>query len=682
MRRHGLFLLVLALWLTAAGRDALDDWIERTDLPPLAVATGAEVLARDGSLLRAFPVADGRWRLDPGPVDPGFVAMLLAYEDRRFYRHAGVDPLAMLRAAGQSLLAGRFVSGGSTLTMQVARLLEEGPTGEIGGKLRQMRVAMALERRLGKAQILDLYLRIAPYGGNLEGIRAATLSWFGKEPRRLTPAQAALMVALPQSPTARRPDRSPDAAWAARNRVLARAAARGVLSRAEADAARDEALPLARRPFPALAPHLTGALHRADPAARRIATTIDPALQRAAEALARRAIRGQAEAVTAALIFADHRTGEVLAHVGAADWTNDRQAGFIDMTAALRSPGSTLKPFVYALAFDDNLAHPETLIEDRPVALGRYAPQNFDRRFRGTVTLRQALTASLNIPAVRLADAVGPARLMALLKRAGAGIRLPGGEPGLAVVLGGAGVSLGDLTQAYAGLASLGQRVDLSPLPGQGGRRRQRLFGPVAAWQVGHMLAGIAPPEGAPPDRIAYKTGTSYGYRDALALGFDGRHVGAVWMGRADGTPVPGAFGGDRAAPVLFELFARVGAPGTPLPPPPPATLMLGNAQLPQPLRHFRAPDQAVADARTGGNAPQMAFPPDGARIEAPSGRLVVKVRDGAPPYTWLANGAPVAVASPDPATEIDLPPGAGFVDLAVIDARGRSAAAQITVLP
>ncbi|MFV0491241.1 MAG: penicillin-binding protein 1C, partial [Pseudorhodobacter sp.] len=531
MRRYGLFLLAFVLWLAAGGRDALDSWIDRTDLPPLTVAISAEVLARDGSLLRAFPVADGRWRLEPGPVDPAFVKMLLTYEDRRFYQHNGVSLLAILRAAGQSLLAGRFVSGGSTLTMQVARLIEEGPTGEIGGKLRQMRVAMALERRLSKVQILDLYLRIAPYGGNLEGIRAATLSWFGKEPRRLTPAQAALMVALPQSPAARRPDRHPNAALKARNRVLARAAARGVLSQAEANAARDEPLPVARRPFPALAPHLTGALHRADPAALHITTTIEPALQRAAEALARRAIQGQAEAVTAALIFADHQTGEILAHVGAADWTNDRQAGFIDMTTALRSPGSALKPFVYALAFDDNLAHPETLIEDRPIAFGRYAPQNFDHRFRGTITLRQALANSLNIPPVQLADAVGPARFLAVLKRAGADIRLPGEEPGLAVVLGGVGISLHDLAQAYAALANLGQRVDLSPSPGRGGERNQRIFGPVAAWQVGDILAQITPPGGIRQSHIAYKTGTSYGHRDALALGFDGRHVGAVWMG-------------------------------------------------------------------------------------------------------------------------------------------------------
>lgn len=681
MKRNGLVWLVLALGLTAAARDGLDGWIAGTDLPPLAVATGTEVVGRDGALLRAFPVADGRWRLDPGAVDPGFTDMLLAYEDRRFWQHGGVDPLALIRAAGQSVLAGRIVSGGSTLTMQTARLLEEGTTGEVRGKLRQMRVALALERRLSKPQILALYLRLAPYGGNLEGIRAATLSWLGKEPRRLTPAESALMIALPQSPAARRPDRSPDAARAARDRVLARAVRGGVLDQGAADAARTEPLPRTRRPFPALAPHLTGALHRADPGAARIATTIDPGLQRAAEALARRAIAGQADQVTAALILADHHTGEILAQVGAAVWTDDRQAGFVDMTTAPRSPGSVLKPFAYALAFDDHIAHPETLIEDRPVAFGRYAPQNFDRRFRGTVTIRQALIASLNIPAVRVADATGPARLAAMLERGGARLVLPRGEaPGLAVVLGGVGVSLRDLAQIYAGLANLGQRVDLSPLPGAGGPRAARMTSRAAAWQVAQILAQVPPPPGAAAGRIAHKTGTSYGHRDTLALGFDGQFVGAVWMGRADGTPVPGAFGGDLAAPILFELFDRARGGAVPLPPPPPEVLMLPTARLPTPLQHFRVPG-AVLTARGGDDAPELAFPPDGAQIEAPSGRLVVKVRDGAPPYTWLANGAPVAVASADTATEIALP-GRGFVDLSVIDARGRSAAARITVLP
>ncbi|WP_415183678.1 penicillin-binding protein 1C [Phaeovulum sp.] len=675
MRRFALIWLVAGLLAFAAARDGFDGWIAATDLPVLQVPVGTEVVARDGSLLRAFPVADGRWRLTPGPVDPDFIALLIAYEDARFYDHAGVDPLAMARAAWQALWAGRIVSGASTLTMQVARLLEEGPTGTLAGKLRQIRVALALERRLSKVDILELYLRLAPYGGNLEGVRAASLAYFGKEPRRLTPAQAALLVALPQSPEARRPDRAPKAAQAARGRVLTRLVADGALSPARAEAATHEAIPRTRRPFPALAPLLTDRLRRAHPEAGRIATTIDPALQRAAEALARRAVAGQGGRVSTAMVFADHRTGEILAEVGTAEWAEDARGGFIDMAQAVRSPGSTLKPFVYALAFDEGLAHPETLIEDRPLAFGSWRPQNFDRHFRGTVSVRDALLMSLNIPVVSLTEALGPERLLATLRRAGVTPEMPGGAPGLAVSLGGVGVSLEGLVQAYAGLARLGEGVRISAEAGQAEVLPQRLFGPVAAWQVVDILSGLAPPAGGAPDRIAYKTGTSYGHRDALAVGFDGRHVAGVWLGRPDGTPVPGAFGGELAAPILFELFGRAKQAPDPLPPPPPATLLLPNNRLPLPLQRFRPRDAVFSGATP--DAPELRFPPDGAEVEAPGGGLVVKLAGGTPPFTWLANGTPVAVGIR--ARETVLPmPGPGFVALVVIDAKGRAARVSV----
>ncbi|MCC5985441.1 MAG: transglycosylase domain-containing protein, partial [Rhodobacteraceae bacterium] len=227
----GLVLLLAGGLLAGAAWQRLDAWVAATALPPLVPELSVEVLARDGTLLRAYQVGDGRWRLalDPARVDPGYLAMLLAYEDRRFYRHRGVDPLALVRAGAQAVARGRVVSGGSTLTMQVARLIEDGPTGQWAGKWRQIRVALALERRLSKAEILALYLHHAPFGGNIEGLRAASIAWFGKEPARLTPAEAALMVALPQAPEARRPDRHPERASAARDRVLARMVRAGVL---------------------------------------------------------------------------------------------------------------------------------------------------------------------------------------------------------------------------------------------------------------------------------------------------------------------------------------------------------------------------------------------------------------------------------------------------------------------
>lgn len=673
-----LMVAVLALGLAAGARDRLDAWIAATDLPRLDVPVGVEVLARDGTLLRAFQVSDGRWRLDAGPVDPLFLAMLTLWEDRRFRDHAGVDPRAALRAGWQAVRHGRVVSGGSTLTMQVARLIEAGPVGQWSGKLRQIRLALALERRLGKPEILALYLRLAPYGANVEGIRAASLQWFGKEPRRLSPAQAALLVALPQSPETRRPDRFPKAATRARNRVLARAAAAGLIGQDDARAAMAEPVPRTRRAFPALAPFLTARLVRAHPGAGRIETTLDARLQARAEALAARAVRGAGRGLSAAIVLADHRSGQILAEVGAADWTDGGSGGFVDMVRAWRSPGSTLKPFVYGLAFEEGLAHPETLIEDRPTAFGRWQPQNFDHMFRGTVSLSNALIWSLNIPVVKLAEALGPNRIGQTLRRGGIELRLTGDMPGLAVVLGGAGTSLLGLTQGYAALARGGRGVVLSALPGPAQEQPQAMFGPAAAWQVADILARNPAPRGARLRPMAYKTGTSYGHRDALALGFDGAHVGGVWLGRPDGTPVPGAFGGDLAAPALFDLFDAL--PSAALPPPPPQVLTVPNTALPLALRRFAPAGgaSAVAARPAAPDGLRLTYPPDGAELEL-AGDLVAKARGGRGPWTFLLNGAPVLVSSPQ--AQAVLPsPGPGFAQLTVIDSDGASATAAIRI--
>lgn len=673
--------LALVLALGAFGRDQAEDalhgWVAGVDLPSLDPAVGVEVLARDGSLLRAFQVSDGRWRLAPGAVDPLLIDMLIAWEDRRFYDHDGVDLRAGARASWQALRHGRVVSGASTLSMQVARLLEDGPTGTVAGKRRQIRLALALEARLSKPQILDRYLRLAPYGGNLEGVRAASLAWFGKEPRRLNPAEAALLVALPQAPEARRPDRYPERATAARNRVLTRAAEAGLIAPADLPALMAEPVPRAMRAFPARAPLLAERLRRSHPGATRITTTIDPALQSRAEGLAARAAGLGPQRLSAAIIIADHRTGEILASVGTGGWAQDARAGFVDMTRALRSPGSTLKPFVYGLAFDDGLAHPETLIEDRPTVFGDWQPQNFDRHFRGTVTIRQALTSSLNLPVVRVAEVVGPARLVQALDRAGVRLEVPGGVPGLAIVLGGAGISAEGLAQAYAALPRGGQGITLSAEPGGAQSLPRAMFGPAAAWHLGDILSRTPPPPGAPPDRLAYKTGTSYGHRDAWAVGYDGAHVAVVWMGRPDGTPVPGAFGGDLAAPVLFDAFATL--PRTPLPPAPPGTLQRPNAALPPALRRFAAPGEVTAAAEARTDALRLTFPPDGAHIELRGRPLTAKLRGGRPPFTILVDGAPVVTRLI--AHEVALPaPAPGFSRLTVIDATGASQSANLRI--
>ena len=689
LRRHlGLSRLVAASLLCAtliapAAALALKYAVANVELPSLAPETGRVVLDRNGTLLRPFAIADGRWRLPVtlAAVDPVFVETLIAYEDRRFREHRGVDVRAMFRAAWQLVTHGRRVSGASTLTMQVARLLQGEETRSITGKLNQMLLALALERRLSKDEILDLYLTLAPYGGNIEGVRAASLAYFGKEPRRLTPAEAALLVALPQAPEARRPDRHPQAAERARDRVLFRAAQSGVFTVEDVAAAASEAVPDARLAFPMLAAHAASRLTAEEPEKPVHTFTIDARLQRQLETLARERASTIPGAVSVAILVADHKTGEILASVGSSDLFDEARDGFIDMTRAVRSPGSTLKPLIYGLAFELGLAHPETLIEDAPVDFAGYAPENFDREFHGTVSVRRALQLSLNVPAIELLEAVGPAQLVARMRRAGATPLLPDiSPPGLAVGLGGIGVTLTDLVAMHAAVARGGLAVPLkleadAPLlltaP-------QKVLDERAAWYVGSILAGAVTADNVSPGSLAFKTGTSYGYRDAWAIGFDGRHVIGAWVGRPDGAPVSGLVGVDAAAPILMDAFARLGS-RTPLRAAPPGIVDETTASLPAPLRRFRSPNApGVAEADT----PEIAYPPDGVRVDLGIGEgdampLALKVRSGTAPYTWFIDGAPVGTT--DFGGDFSwLPSGPGFVDLMVIDADGAAASRTV----
>ena len=555
------------------------------------------VVDRDGALLRPYATPEGRWRLPAtvDSVDPRYVNLLLAYEDRRFRSHYGVDVLAMARAATQFATSGHIISGGSTLTMQVARLLEPRAERTLAAKLRQIVRAIEIEHALSKDQVLALYLSLAPFGGNLEGIRAASLAYFGKEPRRLSLSEAALLVALPQSPEARRPDRSVEAARNARDRVLDRIVAAGRLPADEAAQAKREAVPGGRRAMPMLAPHAADQAVLADPKRKIHRLTIDAMFQRSLEELARERARTLGPDISVAIVAVDNASGEILARVGSADYFDERRAGQVDQTQALRSPGSALKPFIYGLAFEDGVVHPETLIEDRPVRFGAYAPENFDLTFQGTVSVRTALQQSLNVPAVALLDKVGAARLSARLMQAGAPLVLPKNEaPGLAMALGGVGIKLSDLTMLYAGLARGGLTVPLTERADDVAPRvPRRLMEPVAAWTVGNVLIGSPPPENAAGGRIAFKTGTSYGYRDAWSVGFDGRRTIGVWVGRPDGAPVPGLVGRVAAAPILFDAFAR-GGPVVALSAPPKGVVFATNARLPPPLQRFRPGSLAV----------------------------------------------------------------------------------------
>ncbi len=646
------------LWIMAACLGALflaPFALDRLFPPNLSRlhAVGAEVQDRDGRILSVLPAPGGFWRLATRPEDvsPILLDLLIAAEDRRFYQHPGVDPLALGRAAGQWLRAGRIVSGGSTLTMQAARLLEPRPRG-LRAKAIEIFRALQLEARFSKREILGIWLTLAPQGGNIEGMRAGSLAWFGRPANRLDAAEAALLIALARRPAALSPDRHAEAARAARNDVLRRRGA-AMLSLEDQALALAAPLPSARLPMPGLAPHLARELARQGDSPIR--SSLDAGLQRASERLALEALLRMPERASVALIIADLRTRETRALVGGAFGAENR-AGSLDLTRATRSPGSALKPFLYAIAFEQGLVRPDTLLSDLPRRFGAYAPENFDRGFTGRITAAEALRLSLNLPAVALLDGVGPARFAASLRSAGAAPVLPRGvDASLPLALGGAGTNLRDMVGLYALLGDGGRAGVLRFTPGQGAGA------PVLEARAAAAVAGVLVQDfpGGGPRGVAWKTGTSWGGRDAWAFGFDGRHVAGVWVGRPDGTPIPGLTGRDAALPMLAKLFA-----------------LLPEAPL------ERASIRAdAAPAALGTDPLRLLFPPPGAVLAEGAGPVVLRAAGGRRPLTFLVDGAPIARDAAR--RELGwLPPGPGFYRIAIMDAEGALVAADVRVAP
>ena len=638
----------------------------------------AVVLDRNGAWLRALPVETGRWRLraDLGRTDPTFLKRVVMVEDARFWLHPGVDPAAVIRAVGAAAARGHATSGASTLTMQTARLLEPRPR-TLGSKLIEMVRAAQLEARFSKREILALYLTLAPYGGNLEGVRAASLAYFGHEPESLTDGEQALLIALPQSPEARRPDRRPAAARAARAQMLVRLVHAGAISPTAAAEARTEPLP-ARGAFPALAWHATAELARAAPdATPTVISTLDAALQARLEPLAQAAARAQGPDTTAAILVVQIDGRAVRALVGSSGL--NAPGGWIDMTRASRSPGSTLKPFIYAMAFEDGIAAPDTEMADAPRRFADYQPENFDRTFHDKVTARQALADSLNVPAVATLAKIGPAAFEARL--AGAGVRLDrpqvkAREPGLAIALGGVGVTLRDLAILYAALGDGGVAKPLALTEADAVLRRHarghRLVRAEAAGQVLDILRETAPPTGLSPAALtrgravmAFKTGTSYGFRDALSAGVIGGYVIIVWTGRADGGARGGLTGRDAALPLLFEVADRLDARPT----------------APHPIAPKSAPP-ALGELQHAEAGPRLIFPPDRSTVQVDGfgpGARGLALAAGGERLIWYVGGAPLK-ADPVSGRVIWRPASAGFYTVTVMDAEGRKAEARVRV--
>lgn len=552
--RHCYLFVVLPLLLV------LGVWLADKCWPlPLKEANPARVVvAADGTPLWRFADENGIWRypVTIKDVSPRYLEALINYEDRWFWKHPGINPFSILRAAWQDLSHGRLISGGSTLTMQVARLLDPHPR-TFGGKARQIWRAFQLEWHLSKEQILTLYLNRAPFGGTLQGVGAASWTYLGKSPAQLSYSDAALLAVLPQAPSRLRPDRWPHRAEEARNKVLRRMAQQGVWTKNQVDESLEEPVWLAPRQVPQLAPLFSRYLatrSRED----KIASTLDASIQRQLEDLAMNWKSQLPPKTSLALLVVDHTTMEVRGWVGSPDINDENRFGHVDMVTAVRSPGSVLKPFVYGMALDDGLIHPASLLQDVPRRFGDYRPGNFDTGFHGPVSMSEALVRSLNLPAVQVLEAYGPKRFAAQLRNAGLNLRFPAGsEPNLSLILGGGGARLDQIVAAYSAFARHGRAAQLRLQPDWPLVERP-LLSAGSAWIIRRILAGEALPQ---PDAslpavvpLAWKTGTSYGYRDAWAIGLNSRYLIGVWTGRPDSTPVAGLFGLGSAVPLLNQV--------------------------------------------------------------------------------------------------------------------------------
>lgn len=553
----GFAILLLLLWL--------DKTYPVNDTPRVSTL----VLADDGMPLRAFPGPDSTWRYPVKLTDVSdqFIDVLLAYEDRWFYSHPGVNPLAMIRALGQNLISGERVSGGSTLTMQVARLLYQ-PPRNYWGKLIQSLRALQLEFHYSKKEILQLYINLAPYGGMLSGLQAASYHYFSKPAGQLTDAEAALLVVLPQRPSVYRPDRYPERAKQARNKVLSRMQTMGLWDEKRVSDAKREPVWVSGEGVPTVAPLLARKLYSQCSDCRVIHSTLDYSMQLQLEDLSEQLLHRLEPEQSLAMLVMENSTGHVKAYVGSADFSSKERAGYVDMVQAIRSPGSTLKPFLYAMALDDGLIHSQSLLQDTPRYQSDYRPHNFSGGFMGPVSAAEALQRSLNIPAVQLIEHLGPAHFLSRLQHAGLITSGAGShKPNSAIILGGIGVRMMEMAGLYRSLAAQGRAID--PVFTQDAASQERyLMSKEAAWIIWDTLAQH------PSQRLsrqitsrwnlAWKTGTSYGFREAWAFGTSEKWTMGVWVGRPDGSSSPGHFGRVTAAPILFRIYAALGGASEP----------------------------------------------------------------------------------------------------------------------
>jgi penicillin-binding protein 1C len=541
-------------------------------------------LARDGSLLGARIAPDGQWRFPAGELVPEkFRVALIAYEDRRFDLHPGIDPLALARAIRLNFRHERVVSGASTLSMQTIRLVRGKRQRGYTEKIIEMLLALRLEMQYSKREIISLYAANAPFGGNVVGLEAAAWRYFGRDPQRLSWAETCTLAVLPNSPSLIHPGRNRNKLLEKRNRLLHRLHDTGQISEMDMKLALHEPLPLQPVPLPQLAPHLLDSLHATAPQEHRFHTTLEASLQRAAtEIINEHAVNlARQDIHNAAALIVDNRSFEVLAYVGNPDFeASDRHGYAVDIVRRPRSSGSILKPFLFAAMLDAGEILPRTLVTDVPTQYGGYMPENFDHSYRGAVPAEVALAQSLNVPAVRMLKRHGTHRFYDFLRHMGmTSLTRKVDDYGLSLILGGAEVTLWEVAHFYANLSGIARHdqtdgsITYQPLKilvhEQFGAPAGAEISPGAAWLTLRALLEVSRPgeEGywknfASSRRISWKTGTSWGLRDAWAVGNTAQHTIAVWSGNASGEGRPGLTGSTVAAPILFDLFNRVGSSG------------------------------------------------------------------------------------------------------------------------
>ncbi len=507
------------------------------------------ITAEDGSPLRSFADKEGVWRyaIEIKKVSPLYMQALIEYEDRWFWYHPGINPVSIIRALVQNVSNNRVVSGGSTLTMQVARLIRP-HSRSIAGKTKQIATALQLELHYSKQEILSYYLNHVPFGGTIEGVQAASYTYLGKSALELSHAEAALLTVLPQAPSRNRPDRYPDRAKRVRNKVLNRLAKQAVWSNSDIDDALQEPVIALHNRQAIIAPLLARRLKVEMADKSVIKTTLNMDMQLGVAELVKHYVNQLPEKTSAAVLMVENKTLKVKVYVGSADFFDANRLGHVDMVKAIRSPGSTLKPFLYGIAIDEGLIHSESLLIDAPISFDGYKPQNFSRGFKGPVSVTHALQRSLNIPAVQILHHLTPELLVSRLRNAGLKLQFSQyAKSNLSVILGGVGSNLETLVGSYTALANRGlagkvRLTDNTPF------QQRYLLSAGSAWIIHDILAR---------DRfsqLAWKTGTSYGHRDFWSIGVTAGYTVGVWIGRPDGTPLPGHYGAEIASPLLFLI--------------------------------------------------------------------------------------------------------------------------------